>query len=162
MADQIYGRLEFLRLCWVGGIPDGATLLGEEVRKEMGSPRHAELAKIDGRITLISQIPPDESLLLVEDFFTRGTGFKEAAENAIKDQPGIFIIPVDPVIINRGGLKKFEVEGLGSVSVVAIAERKVNDWESADCPLCKMGSVPIKPKITDENWQRLIASQLPK
>ncbi len=161
MADQIA-----LRFCqrgwanpkWVAGIPDGATELGQEVARILGA-KNAKMKKKDGRITLVSSIKPKESLLLVEDFCTQGTGFKEAIIDILSRQPEVMILPLELAIINRGGLKGIVIEGF-EFPIVAVAEHRVQDWKPEDCPLCKAGSKPIKPKATDENWRLLTASQL--
>jgi orotate phosphoribosyltransferase len=161
MADQIALRFKQLAIAepdWVAGIPKGATKLGEDVAQIMGV-KNAEMQKETERIELVSFIGPGESLLLVEDFCTRGTGFTEAVQDILSKQPQVKILPYELVILNRGGLKEIVIEGVGSFQVVAVVEHRVNDWEPEECPLCKMGSKPIKPKATDENWRLITTSQ---
>jgi len=98
-------------------------------------------------------------LLLDEDFCTKGTGFKEAVADILSRQPKTKILPLELVIINRGGLTAIAIEGVGEFQVVAVANHRVNDWPPPECPLCKMGSKPIKPKATDENWRLITTSQ---
>ncbi len=143
---------------WVAGIPDGATKLGEDLAKILGS-KVAEMKKVDGKIGIVSQIGPGEKILLCEDFCTRGTGFREAVLDIASKQPQASFVFLEPVIINRGGLKCIEVPRVGSFSILAIAENRVNDWEPSECPLCQMGSKPIKPKAKDENWGLITNSQ---
>jgi orotate phosphoribosyltransferase len=137
---------------WVAGIPDGATKLGEDLAEILGS-KVAEMEKVDGKIRIVSQIGPGEKILLCEDFCTRGTGFREAVIDIVSKQPDVDFIFIEPVIINRGGLKCVEVPGVGSFYILASAENRVNDWKPSECPLCQMGSIPIKPKEVDENWR---------
>lgn len=165
MADQQvmrFNQLGIPRPDWVAGIPDGATELGKEVAELLGT-KHAEMKKEEGRIVLTSCIPALETLLLDEDFCTRGTGYTEAVLNILSRQPAVEILPYELVIINRGGLKKILVEGFGSyklvAKVVAVVNYRVNDWKPEECPLCEMGSKAIKPKATDENWRLLTTSQ---
>lgn len=162
MANQLvlwfYGLTEFNKPDWAGGIPDGATELGKEVAKIM-CVKNLEMKKENGRITLVSFVNADERVLLIEDFCTRGTGFKEAVRDIISKQPKIRFVPCELVIINRGGLKDIMVEEIGSFGIIAAAEHRVNDWDPTECPLCKMGSIPIKPKATDENWHLITTSQ---
>ena len=166
MADQQalrFNQLGISKPDWVAGIPDGATELGKEVAELLGA-KHAEMKKEDGRIVLVSCIPALETLLLVEDFCTRGTGFTEAVLDILLRQPAVEILPYELVIINRGGLNEISVEGFGSYKLVAkigaVVNYRVNDWKLEECPLCKMGSKPIKPKATDENWRLITTSQL--
>lgn len=143
---------------WVAGIPDGATSLGEEVRTIIGG-RCARMEKVDGKITLITPIGAGEKILLVEDFCTRGTGFSEAVVAVKNSSPEAVLCLIDLVILNRGGLKEVVVPNHGNFAVVAVVEKRIQDWAPEECPLCKLGSAPIKPKATDENWKALIASQ---
>ncbi len=167
MADQQVMRFKQLRVSnpdWVAGIPDGATELGKEVAGLLGV-KNAEMKKEDGRIALVSLVTPGETLLLVEDFCTRGTGFTEAVLDILSKQPAVKILPCELVILNRGGLSEIEIpaEKTSSSKIVAkvvpVVNYRVNDWKPEECPLCNMGSKPIKPKATDENWRLITTSQ---
>ncbi|PIY96680.1 MAG: hypothetical protein COY66_03480 [Candidatus Kerfeldbacteria bacterium CG_4_10_14_0_8_um_filter_42_10] len=142
----------------VAGVPDGATKLGQDIGRALGIP-FLKMEKTD-RISLLMPINPKSLILLVEDFCTRGTGFTEAVNVIKASQPLARFVPYNPVIINRGGLKRFAVENVGEFEILPIVEHRVDDWEPEDCPLCAKGSVPIKPKATDENWRLITASQL--
>lgn len=162
MANQLVMRFnerELSKPDWIVGIPDGATKLGKDVANLMGV-RYAEMKKEDGRIVMVSKVEPGESLLLVEDFCTKGTGFTEAVKDIAVKNPAVKFIPLELVIINRGGLNEIVVDGVGAFDIVAAANHRVNDWVPVECPLCKMGSVAIKPKATDENWRDITTSQL--
>jgi orotate phosphoribosyltransferase len=163
MGDQIIMRLNAVGICkpdYVVGIPDGATKLGAYLAKKIGA-KLADMQKVDGKITLVTLIEPKSLVLLVEDFCTRGTGFMEAVKNIIEQQSLVRILAYDPVIINRGGVEGFSIPGAGNYfKVLPVAEQRVSDWDPAECPLCKRGSKPIKPKATDENWRLITTSQL--
>ena len=167
MADQMVMRFSQLGIPnprRVGGIPDGATELGKEIAELLGA-KNVEMKKEDGKIVLVDSIAVDEDLLLGEDFCTRETGFIEAVLDILSKQPTVKILPYELVIINRGGLSEIEIpaEKVGSsrivVKIVPVVNYRVNDWQPADCPLCRMGSKPIKPKATDENWRFITTSQ---
>ncbi|MFA6602083.1 MAG: hypothetical protein WCT02_04470 [Candidatus Paceibacterota bacterium] len=161
MAYQMFLRLHqagvFLtKISWVVGVPDGATSLGREIAKLIGA-EVARMDKINGRIMLGTEVGFG-NLLIVEDVFTRGTGFCEAVTEIRAKAPQLSIIPFDPVLLNRGGMK-----GFGEFTVVPIAEHRINDWQPEDCPLCrKYFSGTIRPKVSDENWNALRVSQLPR
>ena len=144
---------------YIAGIPDGATKLGIMVADIFGSSE-ADMMKEDGRITLRTPIPSGATILLVEDVCTRGTGFMEAVREIKGHYPDAQLLPFDPVIINRGGLEQVDVQGVGAFKVVAIINERLQDWTPEECPLCSMGSKPIKPKATDENWHLITTSQL--
>lgn len=145
---------------YIVGVPDGATRLGEETGRILGIPT-IQMAKIEGRIVLESPIEADKSILLVEDFCTRGTGFIEAVQAVLQAQPYARIIPFDPVMLNRGGLESIFIEGLGMVRIVSVVEWQAWDCDpNVRCELCDMGSIPIKPKATEGTWRLLTTSQL--
>lgn len=146
---------------WVAGIPKGATELGKDVARIMGV-KNAEMKKgDDDRITLESEIAPDETLLGIEDFSTRGTGFREAVLNILSKQPKVKLLPYYGVILNRGGLTEVAVDGIDRpFRIMPVAVKRINDWKPEECPLCNdFGSKPIKPKATEENWQLITTSQ---
>jgi len=144
---------------WVAGIPDGAKDLGRLVASLFGA-KEAEIKKQEGRIVLVSDIPAGQTLLLIEDFCTKGTGFKETVREIVAKQPEAEILPVEMVIIKRGGLQEVIVDGFGAFKIVALAEHRIYDWSPEECPLCSVGSRPIKPKASDENWHLITTSQM--
>ncbi len=142
---------------WVAGIPDGATKLGKDLANLM-RVKNAEVIKKDGKIEVVTSIPKGEPLLLVEDFCTRGTGWKEAVSDIMKNQPHVEMIPFALVALNRGNMKKIKTEK-GDFEIISIVDHVISSWQADDCLLCKMGSVPIKPKETDKNWKMITTSQ---
>lgn len=146
---------------WIAGIPKGATELGKDVARIMGVKNAKMIKGDDGRIVLESSIAPDETLLGVEDFSTRGTGFREAVLNILSKQPKVKFLPYYEVILNRGGLTEVEVEGIAKpFRIVSVAVKRINDWSPPECPPCNdFNSKPIKPKATDENWRLITTSQ---
>ena len=142
------------------GIPDGATELGKMVGKILNIPV-VKMVKQNGKISLLTKMQNGESLLFVEDFCTRGTGFIEAVSDSLNQYPGIKILPYELVILNRGGLQEIEVPGIGYFTVAAAAEHRINDWEPDECPPCQQfGSKDIKPKESDENWRLITTAQI--
>ncbi|MDO8664492.1 MAG: hypothetical protein Q7K44_03030 [Candidatus Liptonbacteria bacterium] len=162
IARQMVMRLQIAGLPvdidYVAGIPDSATALGESVGEILGVPV-ASMRKVDGRMTLAGEIRDGANVLLVEDFCTRGTGFTEAVLEVKGKNPHVNFAPYYPVIINRSDMRKLSIAGYGDFKIVAVVEKKIQDWDSGVCPLCKMGSKPIKPKTPEENWQLLMTSQ---
>lgn len=142
------------------GIPDGATKLAEDLGFLLNI-RVAEMNKIAGRITVATQFYPDDRLLIIEDFCTKGTGFKETVLEIKDKYPDIEIFPYELVVVNRGGLKEIVVDGIGDFTVVSVADYRIQEWEAAECPLClNYGSVAIKPKVSEESWRDITTSQL--
>ena len=142
----------------VAGIPTGATSLGKNVAEILGV-ESVGISKIVGYIKLMESLSSSDSLLLIEDFCTKGTGFQEAINDILCFCPGANILPFELVLINRGGLTTIET-GYGKFHIITPVEKKINDWDPEDCPLCNdYNSVPIKPKETEENWVLLNNSQ---
>lgn len=141
---------------WVVGVPNGATELGQDIALILGT-KCAKMKKIDGKIVFLTELKPEDSILIVEDFCTRGTGFAEAVR-VVLAQSGAYIFPYDPVIINRGGLKFLPIQWR-NYTILPVVEIRIKDWDPKQCELCKVGSVAIKPKETDENWKMLNNSQ---
>ena len=145
---------------WICGVPKGATELGKRLGIFFGI-QIAEMKKDDkGEMVLLTSIGLGDSIVVVDDIFTKGTGWGEAAIKIINSQPLVNIFPYDTVILNRGKEKMFFVNGVGNIHVLSVVDYEINDWEADNCPLCVLGSTPIKPKETKENWENLISSQL--
>lgn len=146
---------------YVIGVPNGATELGKDIARLFGTKAGVMEKDKNGKLILKSDIEPGALVLLIEDFCTRGTGFTEAVNAVLSVQPEAVIWSYDPVIINRGGLKEISILNNGKkFTILPLANVRIQDWSPDDCPLCKAGSVAIKPKETDENWRRIITSQL--
>lgn len=157
---RVFNRMNIPKPDWVAGIPDGATKLGEDVARIMGV-KLAEMEKMGGKIELVTNIPIGKSLLLVEDFCTKGTGFKEAVSDIFIKCPGTIIYPYELVILNRGGLESINTEDGKSFAVVALVTEKIDDWDPGTefCPPCEFGSMAVKPKVSDENWKLITTAQ---
>lgn len=163
-AHQMVMRMKQARIPkpdFIAGIPDGATKLGKRIAELLHVPE-THLVKENGRIVLKSEIPAGKSLLLVEDFCTRGTGFKEAVLEIKNRQPTVRFHHYELVILNRGGLKMIFVEGVSHFIITPLVEYKIQDWDPKKyCKLCvEYNSTVIPPKKTDENWRLLTTSQL--
>jgi orotate phosphoribosyltransferase len=160
MAMRLIGRLSECDIepDYVTGVPDGASRLGEDICQILCA-QSLRMSKVDGRITFDGQIEPGASILIVEDVCTTGTGYVEAVNVIRQAQPNARIILYDPVLINRGGLTTFQIDGVGTIEVLPVADIRIQDWDAANCPLCAMRSTPIKPKATGINWEKLISSQ---
>lgn len=146
------------------GIPDGATALAKDIISLLGMPEKSEVVmkKIDGKIALVSGVSPGDKVLMVEDFCTRGTGFKEAVTEIHAKQPSAKILPFELVMLNRGGLQEIYVEDVGPFAVMPIVRYRIQEWESAICPLCRnYSSIAIKPKESEASWLDITTAQLP-
>lgn len=157
-------RTRLPRPDFIVGIPTGATKLGEDVA-EMLNCNFAEMIKNDqGKLQLLTPMPPEAKVLIVEDFCSMATGFIEAVTEIVTTQnennQEVFILPIEMLIINRGEVRWIPVPKIGFFKTTPIADIRFRDWKYP-CKLCEQGSVRIKPKTTKENWQQITNSQLP-
>lgn len=162
-AKQIAMKIDNLGIKpdYVVGVPTAASKLGNEVADIVGAGKVAMTKDENGNIKLNTTIEAGKSILIIDDVCTKGTGFSEAVRE-IKQwhrHLGVEILPYDFVIVSRGGLSAVVVDG-DRYEVVAVAQRRINDWAREECPLHGTGSKAIKPKTTDENWQRITTAQL--
>lgn len=139
------------------GIPTGATTLGEKLAEILGV-QSATMEKVDGRIEMITELKPGDSIMMTEDVVTRGTATREAIASIFRQQPGAIVMPWIVAIINRGRLESVTADA-SKFLICAIANTPMDDWSPEECPLCRMGSTTIKPKETNKNWHRIIRSQ---
>jgi len=174
-AQQLVLRLQAFgipRPDYATGIPDGATDLGRDFASII-SANFAEMFKEDGVIKPATLVPKGSSLLIVEDFCTKGTGFKEAVKSMLAACPWVNIFPWELVLVNRGGLSEISVEGVGNFKIAAIVDHRIRDWDPSECPLCHpeldkslpkgsqvLPSGRIKPKELPDTWERIVTSQI--
>lgn len=90
-------------------------------------------------------ILPEHTVLVCEDVVSTG-GSTLKTLVALK-ATGCRLLPQVAVIVNRSG--KRELDGF---TIEAVATLTVDQWDPADCPLCKQGSEAVRPK---QNWARL-------
>lgn len=91
---------------------------------------------------------PGERLLEVEDVLTTG-GSVKLMTDAI-DEVGAIGLPFVGVLVNRSGLSNIDGK-----RITGLIDRKMLTWESDNCPLCRAGSLAIRPK---DNWKQLTQS----
>jgi orotate phosphoribosyltransferase len=145
------------RVQGVVGPQTGATKLAELVSQQLpndcffASPAKSEMED-GGKFMLFSNeelaILPGKEILLCEDVLTTG-GSVSLTAAAIFFATG-FTLPFVLALVNRSGLE--EVNGW---KIVALIDQAMPMWVADECPLCKEGSEPVRPK---DNWARLNAT----
>lgn len=94
----------------------------------------------DGRMTLRRgfSVTPGSRVLVVEDVVTTGGSVREVMD-IVRAQGGV-VAGVGSIVDRTGGTIDF------GVPFKAVISMKVESWESADCPLCREGKLPlVKP-----------------
>jgi orotate phosphoribosyltransferase len=116
----------------------GGIRFGYELARQLGKAA-VFTERINGIMVLRRgfDIQSGERVIIAEDVVTTGKSTKECAD-AILERGGV-VAAVAAMIDRTGGANVFDVPffSLGAVNV--------ETWDAADCPLCKKGSVPIKP-----------------
>lgn len=97
-----------------------------------------------------TRVIPGEHVLLCEDVVTTGDSV-ELTARAIADSGGI-VFPLVVVLVNRSGAVE-----LNGRNIIALIDKKMNDWEPGECELCRLGSEALYPPKATENWKRLHA-----
>lgn len=156
MYGRVDGFLEDVRL--VVGPQTGATKLAEFIsddgKKYLWLSNWVSPAKSGGgqdkRMVFDNYerfILRDTNVLLCEDVITTGESVELTAKAVI--EAGGIIFPFVLALVNRSGLK--EVDGR---KIIALVDHPMPIWKPDECPLCKEGSKPLRPK---DNWELLNA-----
>jgi len=149
-ADQLGRALaaEFmdLRVDCVASPALGGVILGHEVARAIparadGKPVRAIFVERDANGTLTMRrgfrVEPDEHVLVVEDVWTTGGSTCETIR--VLTEAGARVVAAGALIDRSGG--KIELP----VRTEALIDLKIDSYDSSDCPLCRSGSVAVKP-----------------
>ncbi len=165
-AKQITHKLEIMfkegyeRPDWIVGIPEAATELGEDVANLLGI-KYLRLKKENKQIILDEEqaklLKPGDTVLMIEDICTKGTGVTETIRQILAIRNDVRILNYIMYIVSRGTLEEVVVDGIGSFRIVPLAMRKIDEYRPGPetCPYCANGSIPIKAKDTIEHWHLL-------
>jgi orotate phosphoribosyltransferase len=126
----------------------GGVVIGQEVARALPAPQDAIGGGVpalfverdaSGTLTLRRgfRIQPDQHVLVVEDVWTTGGSTEEAIH--VVQEAGGRVVAAGALIDRSGGAIEFPVESN------ALLQLKIDSYEPEDCPLCRQGSVAIKP-----------------
>lgn len=126
----------------------GGVVIGQEVARALPAPKDtvgggvpAMFVERDasGLLTLRRGfvIRPEMHVLVVEDVWTTGGSTREAIR--VVEEAGARVVAAGALIDRSGGTIDFEVE------TQALVELKIESYEEEDCPMCKQGSLAVKP-----------------
>jgi orotate phosphoribosyltransferase len=80
---------------------------------------------------------PEQHVLVVEDVWTTGGSTQEAIR--VVEEAGARVVAAGALIDRSGGEIDFEVE------TQSLIQLPIASYEPEDCPLCRQGSMAIKP-----------------
>lgn len=126
----------------------GGVIIGQEVARALPAPKDllgggvpAMFVERDGSGTMTLRrgftLQPDQHVLVVEDVWTTGGSTEEAIH--VVQEAGGRVVAAGALIDRSGGAIEFPVESN------ALIQLKIDSYEPDDCPLCRQGSLAIKP-----------------
>ena len=126
----------------------GGVIIGQEVARALPAPKDAIgggvpalFVERDGSGTMTLRrgftLQPDQHVLVVEDVWTTGGSTEEAI--SVIQEAGGRVVAAGALIDRSGGTIEFPVESN------ALIQLKIDSYEPEDCPLCRQGSVAMKP-----------------
>jgi orotate phosphoribosyltransferase len=135
-----------LRIGCVASPALGGVLVGHEVARALaprpdGTPVPAIFVERDAKGTLTLRrgfkVAPGERILVVEDVWTTGGSTRETMR--VVEEAGGRVVATGALIDRSGGRLDLPAPAR------ALAALKVENYSPAECPLCRAGSVAVKP-----------------
>jgi orotate phosphoribosyltransferase len=135
-----------LRVDCVASPAMGGIILGHEVARAIGVHPDGTAARAifverdaSGSLALRRgfELEPGERILVVEDVWTTGSSTYETIR--VVEEAGGRVVAAGALIDRSGGRLELPVR------TEALVELKIASYDAADCPLCRAGSVAVRP-----------------
>lgn len=146
--EGLAGKLPSEKVDWVIGSAFGAITIAYAVALQLHA--RAGFTEKDGDGMKLSrfEIPAGAKVLVVEDTISTGGSTLKTIEGLKK--AGVLeenILPYVICLVNRSGS-----DVLGGRQLRALITTDIHIWSADECPLCKKGSVAVRPK---SHWNEL-------
>jgi orotate phosphoribosyltransferase len=117
----------------------GGLIIGHEVARSLGARFQFTERDANGKMTLRRgfEVAAGETAVVVEDVVTTGGSSREVID-LLRDY-GVKVVGAGSIIDRSGGQADI------GVPRVALATLSVTTWAPEVCPLCRQGSVAVKP-----------------
>ena len=138
LCSQLAESLRHLGASVVAAPALGGVLVAHEVARALGA-RALFTERQEGAMALRRgfSFEPGEPTLVVEDVITTGLSTRETIQCV--EQAGAKVVGAGSLIDRSGGTADL---GLPKSSLITL---KIQNYNPADCPLCKAGSPVVKP-----------------
>jgi len=126
----------------------GGLIIGQEVARALPEPKSGAgggvpaifVERDSGGVMCLRRgfsLRPDQHVLVIEDVWTTGGSTLEAIQ--VVEEAGGRVVAAGALIDRSGGKVEFPVEAS------ALLDLQIASYDSDDCPLCRGGSVAVKP-----------------
>jgi len=120
----------------------GGIIVAYEVARQLGVPG-LFTERENGKMTLrrMFQVQPGQKVLVVEDVITTGGSSQEVVE--LMEGCGAKVVGVGSIVDRSNGRARI------SVPYYSLLTLKIDNYDPADCPLCKQGIPLYRPGSRD-------------
>ncbi len=133
---------------WVVGPAMGAVTLGHEVARQLGTKFAFTEAVMESGVKMQVlkrfDMKAGDTVLVVEDALSTGGSMVKTIQ--VLEEVGVVVLPYVATVVNWS-----QSDLLGERKVVSLFADSPSFWVADECPLCKEGSEPLRPKA---NWDK--------